>query len=71
MHDSLRDAIRDGCAADPGTVGEILTLLAHEASDIGQHVNDNWQDRKGARGWDRIAGAIERARAAFDQWKPY
>jgi len=45
----------------PEAVCEVLAAAEIEAYDIADHLRSDWQDRRSAQAWERIARAIARA----------
>lgn len=45
---------------DTNTCGDVLLALARVCNEKGEHLLCNWQDKIGARAWDRLAARIDK-----------
>jgi hypothetical protein len=67
----IQKAIDGWVGSDPDNVGRILDFLADACYATASHVAENWQDKKSAKAWERIAADVQDAQRSFIERKPY
>lgn len=68
---SISREIDECIGGEPECVVKVLEAAAEASRDTAEHLRSNWQDRKMAKSWDRIATKLEKTAVQVKRELPF
>ena len=71
MKDPFQLEIDRCIGQEPECILRVLDAASHAARETADHLRSNWQERRMARSWDKIARVVESAHSKVKRELPF
>ena len=70
-YEEIEKTVDNWIGERPESILDILDAIATSCRNTSEHLESNWQDRKSAKQWDKIASKIEKVRESIPEMLPF